>query len=175
MEAHLSMRSEWAVILMLLVVATACGGEGDARSEASPDGSVRGSAAEAPSAGAPDTPLCERIEDDEALTPSIAEPLAIPGIREANSTRRCLTAFGVDMAIGELRGFYRSTLEELGYEVTSYREDDGIAQGNLSRTLLRAMKPGLQVNLQIDEFDPSATTLARHTANVKLQIDAAAE
>lgn len=33
----------------------------------------------------------------------------------------------------------------------------------------------MEVNLQIDEFDPSETTLARHTANVKLQIDAAAE
>ncbi|MDX1577031.1 MAG: hypothetical protein R3266_01040 [Gemmatimonadota bacterium] len=134
---------------------------------------MRSAAAEASRAGTPDTALCERIEDDEALTPADAAPLAIPGIQEANSTHRCLTAFGVNMEIGELRGFYRTTLDELGYEITNYQEGDGIARGNLSRTLLRATRPDMQVNLQIDEFDPTETTLARHTANVKLQVDAA--
>lgn len=83
-----------------------------------------------------------------------------------------MVLFGVDMPIGALRSFYRSTLEDLGYDVTSYRDGEGIVTGNLSRTFLRATKPGRQVNLQIDEFDPAETTLSQHSANVKLQIDA---
>lgn len=162
----------WVGTLGLLVVATACGGEGDSRSEASPNGSMRDATAEAPSAGAPDTPLCDRIDDDAALTPSGADPLQHPGVEAANSESRCMVLFGVDMPIGALRSFYRSTLGDLGYEITSYRDGDGIVTGNLSRTFLRATRPGRQVNVQIDEFDPAETTLARHTANVKLQIDA---
>lgn len=115
--------------------------------------------------------LCDRIDDDEALTPAGAEPLDIPGLREANNERRCIFAFGVDMEIAEVRDFYRSALRDLEYEIVRYDEAEGIARGNLSRTFLRATKPGLQVNLQADEFDPEESGLSEHRVNVKLQFD----
>lgn len=155
-----------------LAASIGCSGENrpepDARAE---DGRSR-QVADASSSRASDAPLCDRIDDDAALTPSGAEPLQHPGVEAANSESRCMVLFGVDMPIGALRSFYRTTLGDLGYEITSYRDGDGIVTGNLSRTFLRATKPGRQVNLQIDEFDPAETTLARHAANVKLQIDA---
>lgn len=166
-------RSAWISLIAFGIALAACGGDTPPRSsDHSESAPQRGDPAATAGRGST-TLLCSRIEDDEALTPGGAEALENPGIQAANSERRCMRGFGVDMPIGELRGFYRSTLADLGYELTTYREGDGIMQGNLSRTFLRASKPGRQVNLQIDEFDPDETTLARHTANVKLQIDAA--
>lgn len=169
--------------LILSVAAAACGGEADARSDrdaAPEDGPAAASAAPAersdprlPSGEVrSDELLCDVIEDDEALTPAGAEPIEIPGVREANYERRCMLAFGVDMAIEEVRAFYRSTLADRGFEIDHFIEGDGIARGNLSRTIIRATRPGLQVNMTVDEFDPAETPIAEYGVQAKLQIDA---
>lgn len=160
---------------MLIAVAVGCGGDGARRTTAEqPDvGSARSvGAASLNAETARDGRLCDRIEDDEVLIPGGAEALQNPGVEAANTERRCMRAFGVDMPIGELRGLYRSTLADLGYEVTDYTEGKGIMRGNLSRTSIRASRSGLRAVVQIDEFDPAETPMASHTANVELQIDA---
>lgn len=45
-----------------------------------------------------------------------------------------------------------------------------IARGNLSRTMIRATRPGLQVNITVDELDPAQTSMAEYEAHVRLQI-----
>lgn len=159
----------------MLAVAAACGGDGAERAtadEADP-GSARSAA---PAPGRPQSLqeglLCNRIDDDGALTPTGAEPLQHPGVDAANSESRCMVLVGVNMPIGELRSFFRSALVDLGYEVTDEREGEGIVQGNLSRTFVRASKEARAARVQIDEYDPSHTTLSRHTAVAKIQIDA---
>lgn len=180
------MRRLRAVLILSLSVATAvCGGEAEAdgRSEldAGPDDPSPAAAAPAEEVGPtsssvaearPDEPLCDVIDDDEALTPAGAEPIDIPGVGEANNERRCLLDFGVDMPIEEVRGFYRSTLADRGFEMDHFIERDGIARGNLSRTMIRATQPGLQVNVTVDEFDPSQTPIAEYRVQGKVQIDA---
>lgn len=116
--------------------------------------------------------LCDVIADDEALIPARGQTIDVPGVGSANSERRCIFAFGVDLAIAEARGFYRSTLSDLGSELIRFDEGDGIARGNLSRTSLRAMKPGLQISLQLDEFDPAQTPIADFRVQGRVQIDA---
>lgn len=73
------------------------------------------------------------------------------------------------MPIEEAHGFYRSTLSDVGYEIARFDEGDGIARGNLSRTSIRAMKPGLQVSLQLDEFDLAQTPIADFRVQGKVQ------
>lgn len=171
------------MILSLSVAMAACGAEADGRSEldAGPDDPSPAAAAPAEEAGPtsspvaeerPDAPLCDVIDDDEALTPAGAEPIEIPGVGEANNERRCILAFGVDMPIEEVRDFYRSTLADRGFEMDHFTERDGIARGNLSRTMIRATQPGLQVNVTVDEFDPSQTPIAEYRVQGKVQIDA---
>lgn len=168
------MRRVRAVVILSLSVATAaCGGEADGRSEpdAGPD-EPSPTVSASPTEARSDEPLCAVIEDDEALTPAGAEPIEIPGVGEANNERRCLLDFGVDMPIEEVRSFYRSTLADRGFEMDHFIERDGIARGNLSRTMIRATQPGLQVNVTVDEFDPSQTPLAEYRVQGKVQIDA---
>lgn len=165
-------------MVIVLALATACGG--DVETGAMDDGTApldETVAETAPATSSPVTDgageglLCDRIEDDEALTPNGAERLEVPGLAEANSERRCIFAFGVDMAIDDVRRFYRSTLPGRGYEMVRDEEMEGIVTGNLSRTFIRATKTDLQTNVQIDEFDPEAG-LSEHRVNVKLQFDA---
>lgn len=170
------MRRVRAVMILSLSVATAvCGGEAEAdgRSEldAGPD-DPSPTVSAAPAEARSDEPLCDVIEDDEALTPAGAEPIDIPGVGEANNERRCLLDFGVDMPIEQVRDFYRSTLADRGFEMDHFIERDGIARGNLSRTMIRATRPGLQVNVTVDEFDPSQTPIAEYRVQGKVQIDA---
>lgn len=167
--------------LILSVAVSACGGDTDARSDvdAAEDGPAAASTVSADPSDRPSAPeearsdelLCDVIQDDEALTPAAAEPIEIPGVREANNERRCMRAFGVDMAIEEVRAFYRSTLADRGFEIDHFIEGDGIARGNLSRTLIRATRPGLQVNMTVDEFDPAETPIAEYGVQAKLQIN----
>lgn len=163
----------FGAVLVALIFGVACGGEGNAPG-ATRD-SAGGETADTRDAADADEgeegSLCGRISDDEALTPEGAELLESPGLQEANNQGRCIFAFGLDMAIEEVRGFYRETLGDLGYEIVHYDESDGIARGNLSRTFLRASKPGMQLNLQADEFDPEESGISEHTVNVKLQFD----
>lgn len=169
-------------MLLVLAVAAACGGDTDARATAERTDArataERTAAEDAAAASSPaadredEEPLCDRTDDDEALTPAVAEPLEIPGVREANTQRRCMLSFGVDMAIADVRRFYRTTLPERGYEIVRDAEEEGIVTGNLSRTSLRATKPGRQASVQIDEFDPEPSALSEHRVNVRLQLDA---
>lgn len=160
-------------MLLVLGVAAACGGDTDAHAPAERTAAEDAAAVSSPASHREDgEPLCDRTDDDEALTPDGAEPLEIPGVREANTERRCMRAFGVNMAIADVRRFYRTTLPERGYEIVRDAEEEGIVSGNLSRTSLRATKPGLQVSLQVDEFDPEASALSEHRVNVRLQLDA---
>jgi hypothetical protein len=169
--------------LILIAAASACSDEADARSDmdgASEDPRAAASAAPAersePSSSSgearSDELLCDVIEDDEALMPPGGQTIDVPGVGTANSERRCIFALGVDTPIEEARGFYRSRLADLGYQIDRFDEGDGIARGNLSRTSIRAMKPGLQVSLQLDEFDPSQTPIADYRVQGRVQIDA---
>lgn len=161
------------MILSLSVAAAVCGGEANGHSEldAGPD-DLSPTVSGAPTEARSDEPLCAVIEDDEALTPAGAEPIEIPGVGEANNERRCILAFGVEMPIEEVRDFYRSTLADRGFEMDHFIVRDGIARGNLSRTMIRATQPGLQVNVTVDEFDPSQTPIAEYPVQGKVQIDA---
>lgn len=174
------------MILSLSVATAACGGEADGRSEpdAGPD-DPSPTVSTAPTEGAgtsssvaearSDEPLCDVIEDDEALTPAGSEAIEVLGVGEANNERRCMLTFGVDMPIEEVRSFYRSTLADRGFEIDHFIEGDGIARGNLSRTMIRATRPGLQVSLTVDEFDPAETPIAQYSIQAKLQFDASGD
>lgn len=170
-------------MLLLIAAVSACGGDTDARPSPEAPSDDRSPAASAAPAERSeplsssgevrsDELLCDVIEDDEALMPAGGQTIDVPGVGTANSERRCIFALGVDMAIQEARSFYRSTLSDLGYEIDRFDERDGIARGNLSRTSIRAMKPGLQVSLQLDEFDPSQTPIADYRVQGRVQIDA---
>lgn len=160
------------IALVVLVVATACSGDREARSNENTRAEAHPEAASAPSVEpGSDELLCDVMEEDEALTPDGSEPLEIPGVGEANSERRCMLAFGVDMPIEDVRSFYRASLERRGFEIDEFVEGEGIARGNLSRTLVRASKPGLQVSMTLDEFDPDETPIAQYEIQGKLQFD----
>lgn len=170
-------------MILLIAAASACGGDTDARPSTEAPSDDRSPAASATQAerseplsssgeARSDELLCDVIEDDEALMPAGGRTIDVPGVGTANSERRCIFALGVDTPIEELRGFYRSTLSDLGYEITRFDESDGIARGNLSRTSIRATKPGLQVSLQLDQFDPSQTPIADYRVQGRVQIDA---
>lgn len=115
--------------------------------------------------------LCDRIGDDEALTPPDALPVDMPDLASLNGERRCMVVFGVDMPHDDLREFHRSALGDLGYEIADWVESEGIVQGNLARTFVRATKPGLHANLTIDEFDPDETPLSDHRIQARMQFD----
>lgn len=148
------------VCLALLVCLTACSSEG--QEAGATTGAERGVR--------PDGLLCDRI-DDEALTPPGAEPLDMPDLAGLSSEQRCVFVVAADMPVQEVRAFYRSALADRGYEVADWTDGEGIVQGNLARTFIRATKPGLQVHLTIDEFDPAATPLSDHRIHVKFQFD----
>lgn len=156
--------------LALLALITACGDEsrsGSTSEDMRADGSP--AASSSPSAG--DGLLCDRIDDDEALTPPGAEPLDMPDITGLSGERRCMVVFGVDMPHDDLRQFHRSALGDLGYEIADWVEGEGIVSGNLGRTFIRATKPGLHANLTIDEFDPDETPLSDHRIQARMQFD----
>lgn len=96
--------------------------------------------------------------------------LALIALVVGCGARRCVFVLAADTPIGEVRGFYRSTLADRGYKIADWMNGQGIVEGNLARTFVRAMKPG-QLNLTIDEFDPEATRLSDHKIHVKLQLD----
>jgi hypothetical protein len=154
-----------------LLVTAACGGEGDSNST----GDMRPGSTSPPAASRSERAggglLCDRIDDDEALTPPGAEPLDMPDLAGLSSGRRCVFVVAADMPIQEVREFYRSALADRGYEVADWTDGEGIARGNLARTFIRATKPGLHVHLTIDEFDPEATPLSDHRIHVKFQFD----
>lgn len=159
-------------MLIAVAVAVACGSEAEKQATVDEESSEAARAASASGDARDDEALlCDRIADDEALTPDGAETLAIPGVQEANYEGRCMLAFGVDAPIDEVRRFYRETLPERGFEVVRDDEMEGMMSGNLSRTFMRATKPGLQANLTIDEFEPESS-LSEHRVTVKLQLDA---
>lgn len=159
-------------MFIAVAVAVACGGEAKNQANVDERSAEAGRAASSSGALSDDEgPLCDRIEDDEALTPDGAETLAIPGVQEANYGGRCMLAFGVDMPLDDIRRFYRETLPARGFEIVRDDEMAGMMSGNLSRTFMRATKPGLQANLTIDEFEPESS-LSEHRLTVKLQLDA---
>lgn len=162
-----------SLMLILMVAAAACGGDTDLRSGEAVASDDPSSAATTPSAERTDELLCDVIDEDEALTPAGAEPIDMVGVEEANSERRCMLAFGVDMTTEEIRSFYRSTLADRGFEIDQFIEGDGIARGNVSRTLIRATKPGLRVSMTVDGFNPDETSMAEYEIQAKLQFDAA--
>ena len=158
--------------LILLVLSTACGDERRSRSAAVVPGED-GSQAGSPSSRESDAELlCDRIEDDEALIPPAGVTVDMPDLASLNGERRCVLVFGVDMPHEDVRQFARSALADLGYEIADWVEGEGIVQGNLGRTFVRATKPGLHANLTIDEFDPEETALSEHRIQVKMQFDA---
>jgi hypothetical protein len=156
--------------LALLALITACGDESRSGST-SEDMRADGSPAASSSPPAGDGLLCDRIDDDEALTPPGAVPLDMPDITGLSGERRCMVVFGVDMPHEDVRQYHRSALEDLGYEIADWVEGEGIVQGNLGRTFVRATKPGLHANLTIDEFDPDETPLSDHRIQARMQFD----
>lgn len=161
---------KFTTTLLVLFALAACGGSAEAGKSQEKPGAVERDGPAATAGGDREALLCDAIDDDDALTPDGAVTLDIPGISEANYEQRCLLVFGVDTPI-DIRRFYRTRLSERGYEIVRDDETDGMMSGNLSRTFLRASKPGLYANLTIDEFDP-ASTASEHRVTVRLQLDA---
>jgi hypothetical protein len=159
------------VASIIILAAGACGaenGSGSAEEEVPPDVSTETSLRSGTDRSAL---LCDRIDDDEALTPPGTEPLDLPDLASLNGERRCLFVIAADTSIEEVREFYRSALSDRGYEIADWVDAEGIVKGNLARSFVRATKPDLHVNLTIDEFDSQATPLSEHRIQVKLQFD----
>jgi hypothetical protein len=163
------------ILTLVLVAAAAACGEGERAGSSSESMSSEDMRASSPSPADEHGLLCDRIDDDEALTPPGAEPLDMPDITGLSGERRCMVVFGVDMPHDELRQFHRSALGDLGYEIGDWVEGEGIVSGNLGRTFVRATKPGLHANLTIDEFDPEETPLSDHRIQARMQFDVTGE
>lgn len=155
----------------LLVAAAACGDEprdgstaGDVRSRGT---SAASSFRDAGEAGV----LCDRIDDDEALTPPGAERLEMPDLASLNGERRCVFLLAADMSIEETREFYRTGLSDRGYSIADWTDGEGIVAGNQARTFIRATKSDLHVHFTIDAFDPEASPISDHEIQVKAQFD----
>lgn len=156
---------------IIILAAGACGaenGSGSAEEEVPPDVSTETSLRSGTDRSAL---LCDRIDDDEALTPRGARELDMPEITSSNGERRCMVVFGVDAPHEEVREFYRSILSDRGYEIADWVEGEGITRGNLGRTFIRATKPGTSLNVTIDEFDREATRLSDYRIQGKMQFD----
>lgn len=163
----------YALALALIALVVGCGEKGDTASTLGSLPSAGPSAASHPAGGATSGVgiLCDRIDDDEALTPPGARELDMPEITSSSGERRCMVVFGVDASHEEVRQFYRSALADRGYEIADWTEGEGIVEGNLGRTFIRATKPGTSLNVTIDEFDREATRLSDYRIHGKMQFD----
>ena len=158
--------------LFLAVAFLACGGsEEGGTPEISAESEQGGPAAASPPEEAESSGLlCDRIEEDDILTPPGAETLPIPGIQEANDERRCLLAVGVSLPMEEVRAFTRSGLADLGFALTHDEDTPGAGAGNVSRTFLVGASSTLGVSVVIDEFEPGAP-ISDYPVALKLQFD----
>lgn len=163
----------YGLALGLIGLVAGCGEEGDTASTSESLPEVGLSATSRPAGGATSGTgvLCDRIDDDEALTPPGAPELDIPEITSSSGERRCMIVFGVDSPHEEVRQFYRTELADRGYEIADWTEGEGIVEGNLGRTFIRATKPGTSLNVTIDEFDPESTPLSDYRIQGKMQFD----